>query len=490
MSIKGYFNLERSIMAPGFRLLLSIIAVSLLVACSQSEDEVVAPAAESAALAVEERSQSGAKQWVSAWQETSSMLFVRSGSAVIEANGVIHMIGGVGGGNFEFTATTEYARIQEDGTLSKWQAGPEMNIERGFIGAAIQGNYVYVVGGGRGPNGSILLDTIERAEINPDGTLGEWILEQTRLNTERRCTRVLAVGGHLYAFGGFGGILLDTVEQVKINADGSLDEWLVLSDQMNEARYIHGAERAGETLYAVGGHDKAKGLGITAVEWSREDEEGLLQPWTKTASLKEGRYGLATAQHGDYLYAMGGLSGAAYLDTAEKARLNPEGGVADWEPTTPLPTTREGFNSIVVSDRIYILGGTNINGFTNKVFYATFNEQGDIGSWTTAAEAAQIRQRQARKEEQKKSLPNEATVIRHIRAEGYSYIGVKRDDGLSAWLAGPVDDYQVGARVQFPNGVVMRNFFSKELQQNFPAVMFVGEVRIAGGKSVKVESLH
>ena len=478
-------------MTKGFsHLLLSLLALMLLVGCGQSEESSPTAGQTVSSPAVVESQQNAENKWVPSWKETSSMMAVRSGSAVIEVNGVIHMIGGVGGKNFEFTATTEYARIQADGSLSEWQSGHPLNVERGFIGAAVKGNFVYVVGGGRGPNGSILLDSSERAEIQPDGTLGEWTLEESHLNTERRCTRVLAINNNLYAFGGFGGILLDTVEQVAIKDDGSLDGWLMLSDQMNEARYIHGVESAGDILYAIGGHDKRKGLGITGVEWSREDDEGLLQPWTKTAPLQEGRYGLASAQHGDYLYALGGLSGAAYLDTTEKARLKPEGGVTPWQATSKLPATREGFNAVVVGDHIYIIGGTNINGFTNQVYYAGFNDQGDIGYWTTAAEASVIEQQMAAKEALQKILPNEATVMQHIKTEGYSYIGVKRDDGLKAWLAGPSDDFVVGSRVQFPNGVVMRNFFSKELKQNFPAVMFVGEVRVVGGKAVKAESPH
>ncbi len=468
----------------------ALLLIFLLAACSQSESDKEVASHQQRSPVDEQTVGTEKDKWVAGWKETAPMLEVRSGAAVVEIKGVIHVIGGVGGKNFEFTNSTEFSRINEDGTLSAWQPGPPLNVERGFIGAAIKGKYVYVVGGGRGPNGSILLDSIERAEILADGTLGEWVLEENHLNIERRCTRIIALNNNLYAFGGFGGILLDTVELVEVREDGSLDEWLVLSDRMNEARYIHGVESAGDILYAIGGHDKSKGLGIKGVEWSREDDEGLLQPWTKTAPLSEGRYGLATAQHGDYIYAMGGLSGAAYLDTSEKARLNPAGGVAAWEPTTKLPANREGFNAIVVGDTIYILGGTNINGFTNQVFFARFNEKGDMGYWASASEAAAFEKKMAEREKQQKTLPNEATIVQHIRTEGYSYLGVKRDDGLTAWLAGPSGDFLEGSRVQFPNGVVMRNFFSKELKQNFPAVMFVGEVRVVGGATVKVKNPH
>ncbi len=418
--------------------------------------------------------------WVTGWRDGPLMQTPRSGSAAVAIEGVIHVIGGVDGKGF--LRSSEYIRVGEQGNLSEWHLGSRLNTERGFFSAVRYKNFVYVVGGGQGEHGKILLDSVERAEILPDGTLGEWSVEQFKLNTKRRCTKVAVIGDHLYAFGGFGGILLDSVERAEILPDGTLDEWLVLTDTMLLARYIHGVKKVQNRIYMIGGHDKEKGVGITDVEWSQEDSEGWLEPWQLSNPLQMGRYGLAAVQHGDYLYAMGGLDGAAYLDSIEKAKINRDGSLNAWEFTTPLQSPREGGSTLLVNDMLYIIGGTNLTGYKRSIEYAKFNKQGDIGYWTTAAEAAAKNAERERKQAQRKILPNEAVVVTHLQAARYSYLAVRRDDGLSAWLAGPVTDLPMGARIQFPNGVVMRNFFSKELKRNFPVIMFVGELRVVEDK--------
>ncbi|MFC1601944.1 Kelch repeat-containing protein [Pseudomonadota bacterium] len=424
-----------------------------------------------------ERNQNQPEQvWVPGWRTGPLMQTPRSGAATVAIDGVIHVIGGVDGKNF--LRTSEYIRVADQGALSEWSSGSALNTERGFFAAVRHKNFVYAVGGGQGDHGKILLDSVERAEIQPDGTLGEWSTEQFKLNTKRRCTKVAVIGNHLYAFGGFGGILLDSVERAEILPDGTLDEWAVLTDTMNVARYIHGVKKVRNRVYMVGGHDKEKGVGITDVEWSQEDSEGWLESWQFSKPLQTGRYGLATIQFGDYLYALGGLDGAAYLDSIEKAKIDEDGNLGAWEFTTPLLSQREGMSTLSLNNTVYIIGGTNLAGYKRSIEYAWFNEKGDIGYWTTAKEAEIAKAKLQKKRAQERVLPNEAVVLTHLKAARYSYLAVQRDDGLSAWLAGPVTELPVGARVQFPNGVVMRNFFSKELKRNFEVIMFVGELRI------------
>ena len=414
--------------------------------------------------------------WVPGWRDGPLMQTPRSGAAVVEVDGVIHLIGGVDGKNF--LRSSEFIRVSTESGLSEWSQGSALNTPRGFFSAVRHKNFVYAVGGGQGRYGKTLLDSIERAEIQPDGTLGTWTIERFKLNTKRRCTKVAVIGGYLYAFGGFGGTLLDSVERAEIQPDGTLGEWAVLTDSMNMARYIHDVSKVHNRIYMIGGHDKVRGVGITDVEWSQEDEEGWLVPWQPSEPLQTGRYGLATIQHGDHLYALGGLDGAAYLDSVEKAKISPDGSLSSWRYTTPLASRREGMNVAVVNGTLYVMGGTNLTGYQRSIEYASFNAQGDIGYWATAAEAAVKKRELDKKAAQRKILPNEAVVIAHLKAALYSYLEVQRSDGMSAWLAGPTADIPIGTRIQFPNGVVMRNFYSKELKRNFPVLMFVGELRM------------
>ncbi|VAX11709.1 hypothetical protein MNBD_GAMMA26-67 [hydrothermal vent metagenome] len=413
--------------------------------------------------------------WVPGWQNGPLMHTPRSGAASVKISGVIHVIGGVDGKDFQ--RSSEYIRIADDGSLSAWRLGPELNTERGFFAAVRSDKYLYVVGGGQGAYGKDLLNSVERAAILPDGTIDNWTVEKYTLNTKRRCAKLAILGKHIYAFGGFSGILLDTVERAEILPDGSLGEWEVMMDNMNLARYIHGVKKVANRVYMVGGHDKEKGAGITAVEWSREDSEGWLEPWQISKPLQTGRYGLATVQHGDFLYALGGLGGAAYLESVEKARINSDGSLSGWTFTTPLPSRREGANALVVKNNIYFIGGTNLTGYKSSIEYGSFNEDGDIGYWAKPAEAKEQKARLALQQAKNRVLPNEAVIVSHEQTEHYSYLMVKRDDGLFAWLAAPVSDVSADARIRFPNGVVMRGFYSKELKREFPAIMFVGEVQ-------------
>ena len=461
-----------------FRLVLFILLATAISGCGQNADNQSTPEkVNSPTVAPLKPAQEPSQDlvWYPGWQLASPMSTPRSGAAAIEIDGVIHVIGGAL--SDKFLDSSEYSRIQPDGSLGPWQPGPSLNGKRGFSSAVRFNNHVYVVAGARGPNGQILLDSVERSEIMPDGTLGKWSTEKQILNNTRRCIKLALLGNQIYAFGGFAGVLLDSVERTTIQPDGSLGEWEVLIDAMNLPRYIHGVERVRDRVYVVGGHDKEKGLGINDVEWSQEDDEGWLAPWKMTEPLQTGRYGLAAVQRGDYLYALGGLNGAAYLESIEKSAIAADGSLSAWQFTTPLPFPLEGMNVIQARDRLYVIGGSNLNGYSPEVMYATFNQQGDLGSWVTPAEARSARAKDAEAQAKQSTLPNEGVITKHIKAEHYSFVIVTKDDGMWAWLAGPVGDISVGTRVQFPDGVVMNNFWSKELKKNFPAIMFVGELR-------------
>ncbi len=431
------------------------------------------------------------KQWLNAWQETTPMRDVRSSAAYYAANGVIYMIGGIGGEVVRgkvgedvaksttrmFMRSTEYARVQPDGSLSEWKAGPELNVKRGYFSAAGYGNHIYVVGGAHGPHGTSLLDSIERAEIKPDGTLGQWQLEDERLNIPRRCVKLAVVGNYLYAFGGFGGILLNTLERAEIKPDGSLGEWLVEENEFTVARYIHGVAQVDNGVYQIGGHNKESGGGIRKVEWSKQDKEGYFYPWTAATPLQKGRFGPAIAKHDGFIYAIGGLAGPVYLDSVERTHIDGEGRLSPWQYVAPLPAPREGAAAVVMGDTVYVLGGSNQNGFQNTVFYATFNQKGEIGYLATPEQIAEYEKIQLAKAK-RPPLPHQGTVLEHIKRPQYSYLKVKMDDGVQVWLAAPAKDLKPGDRVGFSNGAIMRDFHSKSLNRTFPFIVFISEVRL------------
>jgi Kelch motif len=413
--------------------------------------------------------------WIPDWQETSSINVPRAGTAAVQIKDKIYLIGGVDGK--DFLNTTEYAQIQKDGTLGPWQFGPKLNEARGFTDAIAHGDFVYVAGGGNGPNGHHLLNSVERAHIQADGTLGPWKKENGMV-VARRCSKLIATDKAIYAFGGFGGVLLDSVEYAEILPDGSLGKWKLDPNVMTVPRYINSVKKEGDRFFVVGGHDQSKGIGITNVEWSRPTADGSLQKWQATTPLQQGRYALSTASYGDFLYALGGISGAEYLDSIERTTVGKDGQLQPWQPISHLDQSRAYFSTIDYNDRLYVIAGTNREGYLSSVIYANRNGTGDIGYWGTKQEAEAAKVRMAERKARKSQLPYEGLVKEVLQTQSYTYVRVESaKDGL-VWLAGPkITDLKAGDRLGYSEGVSMPDFFSRELQRSFPMVIFVGEVR-------------
>lgn len=436
--------------------------------------------------------------WVPGWKETASLAKVRVGAAVVEANGYIYMIAGLDGNNF--LKTTEYAEIQQDGSLGPWKPGPSINEERAWMEATVHDGYIYVVGGANSPHGrdvyaSNFLASVERARIMPDGTLSPWETEKNSMAVPRRCSKVALWNNHIYAIGGFAGVMLDSIDRAEIQGDGVVGKWVVDPEKMLEDHYVNGVKAKKGALYVFGGHEKVRGAGLTTVEWSKIADTGELGPWKHTSPLQVGRYGLGTASHGDYFYALGGITGMEYLDSIEKARIGPDGELSPWEFTSTLSRHRINYSVVVYKDWIYVISGKNSTGYLTSVEYATFNDEGDIGFFGNLAEEATFKEATAKREEARRraeaakgKLPFEGKVVKILQAEGYSYIQVSIKDQLSpdgnvtvkgglVWLAAPNIKLDINSRIRFGTALYMPNFYSKELSYTFEDLFFVEGVQ-------------
>ncbi|MEQ1814763.1 MAG: hypothetical protein ABL860_10000 [Candidatus Nitrotoga sp.] len=413
------------------------------------------------------------KVWIAGWQQTTPLIEARAGATAVVAQDVMVVIGGTNGR--DFINSVEYALIHPDGTLGTWQSGPRLNEPRGFTEAVVRGGFIYVAGGGNGPHGHNLLRSVERAQILPDGKIGAWHKESEMLVT-RRCAKLVVQGNRIYAFGGYAGVLLDTVESAEFLPDGRLSEWRMEPEIMTMPRYVNGVSKIGDVAFAVGGHDPKRGVGVTSVEWAQFNSAGGLQKWQLTRPLQAGRYGLSTLAHDKYLYALGGMSGAEYLDSIEKSSVDASGNLDSWSNTTALSQPRAMLNVVHHNDNIYVIGGTNRDGYLTSVEMAKFNQEGDIGYWGSVQQA-DIVQKKVAVNRSIQSLPNVGIAKEVIQTEAYTYLRVQKPDGSEEWVAGPRLNILVNSRVEYSRGIAMSNFFSRELQHSFPMVLFVGEVR-------------
>jgi hypothetical protein len=383
------------------------------------------------------------RTWVPTWKTLNPLTTPRQGLAAVEVNGFLYAMGGARG--TDFLASTEYAKIHADGSLGSWTPGPPMHEARGYFDAVFYEGHIYVVGGGNGVAGGNLLRSVERARVRPDGTLAAWEREPHEMVMPRRCSKIVLIDGSIYAIGGFGGDMLNSVEHAQIKPGGGTGEWFEEPERLTTMRYISGVKSVDGTVYVVGNHEQERGAATRDVEWSKPLDEAGFGAWQQTS------------------------------DSIEVAPIYPNGGLGSWRPSkSKLSSRRAMMGMVAYGDWVYSIGGAG----TDVVEYATYNEEGEMGSWLDPAELAAFEAKQAAARPQ---LPNGGTVLKVLHAPPYVYLELQIGGAPGpVWLAGPAGEYQPGDRVRFGGGAVMRGFCSKQLNIRFDTVLFVSELRKAG----------
>ena len=306
------------------------------------------------------------KVWIERWKEESPLNVKRGGLAGVSLGSYIYAIGGGEDklGKLVSYDTVEYAKVLPDGSLGKWRETTPINGSRIYMAATTYGGYIYVMGGerieGEYESGKEeLIDTIERGVVNPDGTIKEWIVEEERMFTPRRGGQLYAKDGWLYASGGFNGAFLASSERAKINDDGTLGEW-IMDKSTEEVRYISGYTESGGKLYVFGGHILSDAMSTPSVEVSGIRSDGSLAGWHETTGMKTSRFLNTVATIDNIIFNVGGTN-TITLSNVERSYVVDDGLLSEWESETPMNEQRWGTVAVSNGSRIYVLGGFKAN---------------------------------------------------------------------------------------------------------------------------------
>jgi N-acetylneuraminic acid mutarotase len=207
--------------------------------------------------------------------------------------------------------------------ITGWANTNGLAVATSFAASLVTKNYIYILGG---DNGNGPLNAIQRASFDNDGNLSSTWSKVGTLPVAMTNMGYVATKNRFYLIGGYDNSYTDitTVYSAPINADGTL-----------------GAFRSEQPLPAPRS---------SAVCFVIKDK----------------------------LYAVGGDN----TNTVYRATVNSDGALSSWESLSKFPTNINYGNPIFINDRIYIFGAHDESTNNLKTYYAIYDSDGNIGSWT------------------------------------------------------------------------------------------------------------
>jgi N-acetylneuraminic acid mutarotase len=266
------------------------------------------------------------------------------------------------------------------------------NLAEPRIGASavVIGNSLYVIGGVG--LGEMAKGTVERALIAADGTLGTFeIVDGVSLVTPRSQFTATVIGNSLYVIGGLSGSVasngLDSIERAPINPDGTLGPFAMMPGvALRAARGAHAAMLLGPQMVVMGG---ASGIAANGtVETASIDENGNLGTFSNTGTLSADRAGMAATLVHDRIYLIGGVvtgSGGAgnitIVDNADHSSLNDGGDPDTFAGSTFAIPNKLDFGFDVSGGAAFIIGGQDLTGIVNTIDRAPVAIDGTVGAF-------------------------------------------------------------------------------------------------------------
>lgn len=315
---------------------------------------------------------------IASWTATSSLAEHRGEHRVVSHDGYIYAVGGypIPPGGPAPRNTVERAEVQTDGTLGPWTVISTMPLSLQVPAVAASDTHLYVVGG--------VTDNTGHAQVHAaefvSGGLGAW-MPLTQLPQARHGAAAAIADGYIYVLGGHRGTAdFNSVLSSPIAGDGTIGAWSTTAPMTTARHYVHSFISDG-FIYALGGNcvagfesggggacDSGADYFHKSVEYAPLLGGGVLGAWQRTAPMIGARStgGFAVAE--GHIYAVGGLRHPLVSpDTVESAPILVGGGLGTWQLTAATPSNLVGLQAAAVGCRVYAIGGFDISSSTVTV---------------------------------------------------------------------------------------------------------------------------
>lgn len=316
-------------------------------------------------------------------RQRAQLAVPRAGHTAVAIGNYMYAIGGTSLGSY--LSSVERALINADGSLGMFNVMQDVTLTAPRAGqvSAVIGSWLYILGGA---NDTGILNSVERAPIGADGSLGAFAAVDAPLTGARSAATAEIIGKWLYLIGGNG--VTGSVERAPINPDGSLGSFEAIANaKLSIARAGHTSAVVGSSLFVVGGSVSGNLFG--SVEQAPVNPDGSLGAFTVVAdvSLATARFGHVTAVVGDYLYVLSGTGRSGDLATTERAQVTNGtlGAFSTVAAVTVFAAT--GSRAVTTNNYFYQIGGVAAGMETRSIRQSSINASGAIAPFATVAGA-------------------------------------------------------------------------------------------------------
>lgn len=293
-----------------------------------------------------------------------------SGSAAY--NGYIYSVGGID--NASTVLGVYYAKLGTDGAIGAWAVTSALPLNLLDVNVVVSNGYIYAIGGATSATNGSNVSTVYYAKINNDGTLGTWTSTSSLLTATSRAAAVVS-NGYIYEMGGVNNsnTKLAEIEHTKINNDGTLGTWSRTSVPLTSATAFLTATANNGYIYEAGGSTDS-GTVATA-DYIKVNNDGTLNAsgWATTAALSTPTTRASSVVNNGYLYEIGGLDASSdNLPNVYYAQFNNNGSLGSWTATANLPAGIYDATATAYNGYMYVLGGVHGGGIVTTMPYAAF----------------------------------------------------------------------------------------------------------------------
>ena len=292
------------------------------------------------------------------WEVVSQLPTGRSSFSTAVVDGKIYLIGGflfenINGGPLGLSTVEVY-----DTKNNSWQRLTDMPTPRLQAGAAVVDGKIYVIGGfswiGIPGVDSKILKVVEVYDPQTD----TWSRNQD-MSTPRRQFGIGVVDGKIYAIGGWNPLeepqRLDHVEVY----DPVSDTWTKRADMPTRRDAVKAAV-VREIIYVIGGAGWPQ-VGWGPVLATLEAYQPKTNRWREKSDMPNLVAGFSTVVVDDKIYLIGGHGGVAFEEYLKRVEVyDPE--TERWDESPPMPTKNSPFGAAAVNGKIYILGSERKDG--------------------------------------------------------------------------------------------------------------------------------